>query len=264
MADDVHAMADDGRRSVRRRTLLLGVDPGTPFYQLMIGCAAEGSHAYKLRHESGLVDVTQAADVLRILRDFLPEGCTNLPDSAMENISSICNEAATSGGVREWQERLRRWEQEKAAIVGEGDNRTRIHMYASTVSAALTSASVSHHGHRVVNEKSVVTFAFDDEEFKMTKRTLSSLSWMGAISGRYTFLGAPKSFIDPAFRRYLHRENKAKPLISKRGAIPAGSANNDARTSSSKKSSGESNKRWLSCSRARNTRVALTRRNRRK
>ena len=28
--------------------------------------------------------------------------------------------------------------------------RTRIHMYASTVSAALTSAAVSHHGHRVV------------------------------------------------------------------------------------------------------------------
>ena len=31
--------------------LCVGVDPGTPFYQLILG-AAEGSHAYKLRHES--------------------------------------------------------------------------------------------------------------------------------------------------------------------------------------------------------------------
>ena len=85
-------------------------------------CAAAQSLWTSRRH-------TGAADVLRILRDFLPEGCTNLPDSAKENISSICNEAATSGGLREWQERLRQWEQVMAAIIGESDDRTRIHMY---------------------------------------------------------------------------------------------------------------------------------------
>ena len=111
----------------------------------------------------------------------------------MKQLSSICEDAATSAGLREWQQRLRVWEQEKAELLGEGDDRTRVHMYASTVSAALVSATVSAHGHRFSHHL-VKTFDFDDEPFHMTFGSLMSLSWMCALSGRYTFVGQP-SFV---------------------------------------------------------------------
>ena len=84
-----------------------------------------GSNAYRLKGSKGCVDLGQAADVLKLLRAILPETCcTKVPDDAMKHISSICEEAATSAGLREWQERLRVWEQAKAELLGEGDNRT--------------------------------------------------------------------------------------------------------------------------------------------
>ena len=37
-----NAMADDGHRSVRRRSLLSGVDLNTPYAKIMLGCTAVG------------------------------------------------------------------------------------------------------------------------------------------------------------------------------------------------------------------------------
>eukprot|EP00966_Prymnesium_polylepis_P274581 6344213-Prymnesium_polylepis.1 len=65
-------------------------------------------------------------------------------------------------------------------------------MYASTVAAALVSATVSAHGNRGgAYSGAVKTFDFDDEPLRMTFATLLSLSWMCALSGRYTFVGQP-------------------------------------------------------------------------
>jgi hypothetical protein len=190
------AQAENGR-SVRRRSMLSGVDPGTPYAKLMIGCTAVGSNAYQLKNSSGCVDLEQAADILKIIRALLPlTCCTKVPDTAMKQLSSICEDAATSAGLREWQQRLRVWEQEKAELLGEGDDRTRVHMYASTVSAALVSATVSAHGNQGWAIGAVKTIDFDDEPFRMTFGSLMSLSWMCALSGRYTFVGQPSSYID--------------------------------------------------------------------
>ena len=70
-----------------------------------------------------------------------------------------------------------------------------VHMYASAVSAALVSRTVDTHGSR--SSGATAYFSFEGEEFALTHRSRSSLSWMCALSGRNTFLGSPKSYIDP-------------------------------------------------------------------
>ena len=47
--------------------MLSGVDPGTPYAKLMIGCTAVGSNAYLLKNSYGCVDLEQAAYILKII-----------------------------------------------------------------------------------------------------------------------------------------------------------------------------------------------------
>ena len=95
--------------------------------------------------QSALVDVSSVELLCDVLRPQL--ALTRLDaDLALREIDSICGPAATSAGLREWMERLRVWEQEQASVTGEGDDRSRVHMYASAVSAALVSCTVDAHG----------------------------------------------------------------------------------------------------------------------
>ena len=188
-----------GTRSAKRSLLLASVPPSDPFTKLMDMCARQGQSAYRLPlHGAGpaLVDVDGVRALHELLRGLLSaDVSTELPDTAMGELDGICGAAATASGLREWMERLRVWEQEQAAIVGEGDDRSRIHMYASATSAALACRTVELHGVQLRRTKKL-SFEFDGEEFNLQVGDVTSLSWMGALSGRYTFLGTPHSFID--------------------------------------------------------------------
>ena len=136
----------------------------------------------------------------------------DVPDTAMREIDSICGAAATCGGVREWMERLRAWEQGQTALIGEGDDRTRLHLYASAVSSALVSRVVELHGVQT-SDCSKVGVNYDDEDLTLTSSNMTSLSWMCALCGRYTFLGSPKSYIDPlALARKMSERSEASDI----------------------------------------------------
>ena len=189
-----------GTRSTKRSQLLASVEPADPYSQLMLTCDRSGDHAYKLPAHGcsgAAVDLSAVTLLGNILRPRLTAAHVSLdvPDLALREIDSICGPAATSGGMREWMEKLRVWEQEQAAVTGEGDDRTRVHMYASAVSAALVSRTLDAHGVTTAGGKA--TFTFEEEPFVLTSASRATLSWMAALSGRYTYLGSPKSYIDP-------------------------------------------------------------------
>ena len=207
-----------GTRSAKRMTLLAPIAPADPLAKLLLMCDRDGSHAYRLPVHGagfkGLVDLKGVQLLCDVLRARLQSAGVDVdtPHTAMCEIDSICGAAATSGGLREWMERLRAWEQVQAASIAEGDDRTRLHMYASAVSSALVSRVIDWHG---VPTNGGPTFCvdYDEEEFTLTSSSLASLSWMCALSGRYTYLGTPKSYIDPlALARMMSERTEAKDI----------------------------------------------------
>jgi hypothetical protein len=113
-----------GTRSVKRSDLLATTAPADPYSKLMLMCDRVGSSAYKLPAHGPfncLVDLQGVRLLCDILRPRLQSAdvTVDVPDTAMREIDSICGAAATCGGVREWMERLRAWEQGQTALIGE-------------------------------------------------------------------------------------------------------------------------------------------------
>ena len=95
----------------------------------------------------------------------------------------------------------------------EGDDRTRLHLYASAVSSALVSLVVELHGVQSSERCPKVCVNYDDEDLTLTWSNMTSLSWMCALCGRYTFLGSPKSYIDPlALARKMSERSEASDI----------------------------------------------------
>ena len=214
-----HADMSSGTRSTKRSQLLASTVPADPYAQLMHMCSRSGEHAYRLPahgRSNALVDLDAVKLLCDVLRPRLESAhvTVDAADLALQEIESITGPAATSAGLREWMERLRVWEQEQAAVVGEGADRSRVHMYASAVSAALVSRTVDTHG--ILSAGAKASYTLDGEEFELTANSRASLSWMCALSGRYTFLGSPKSYIDPLSMTRATSERTAAADVNSR------------------------------------------------
>jgi len=157
----------------------------------------------------GLPNADAVSALLQLLKNTKMSVSVNFDqvDQIMDQIMDICGTAATPSSVREWQEVIRVWERTQAGRAPE--ERERLHLYASAVSVSLASGIAESHGLRVgqgsagkarklAYKEAAAEIEQEDEVFELVNPTLCDLSWVCAIAGRYSLLGASRDmYIDP-------------------------------------------------------------------